>query len=156
MSQQSTDAADPESMSDRVQQSAREVAGQAAEQARNTAGRTSDRIRSEVDRRSTEGGERLGGVAGDVRSVGDELRAKGQEAPARVADRAAEGLDRLGGYLREGTSERFLDDVEEVGRRRPMVVLAGGVVLGFAAARVLKASSTQRYRGRATAAGGRS
>jgi hypothetical protein len=163
MSQRSTDAPTDtaahegaESASDRVQQGVRDVAGQAAEQARTTAGRTSERIRSEVDRRSTQGGERLGGVAGDVRSVGDELRAKGKDAPARVADEAAARIDRLGGYLREGDSDRFLNDVEGLGRRRPLVVVAGGVVLGVAAARLLKASSAQRYRGRAAAAGERS
>jgi len=38
-----------------------------------------------------------------------------------------------------------LRQAEDFGRRKPAAVIAGGVVLGFAAARFLKASSSRRY-----------
>jgi len=139
---------------------AREKAGEAAEQAKETAqslaGQAQDRIREQVDQRSTEAGEQVGSTAQDVRSVGEELRKQGKDRPAKVAEQAADRIDRAGTYLRESNAERILNDVESFGRSRPWAVLAGGVVAGLAAARFLKASSRERYSsqqaGRSTAA----
>ncbi|HEU4657504.1 MAG TPA: hypothetical protein VFR97_08265, partial [Capillimicrobium sp.] len=41
--------------------------------------------------------------------------------------------------------DRILSDVERVARDNPWAVIAGGVVLGFAASRFLKASSRKRF-----------
>jgi hypothetical protein len=135
-----------------VADQAREKAGEAAEQAKETAhslaGQAQDRIREQVDQRSTEAGERVGGTAEDIRAVGEELRNKGKDGPAKVADQAADRIDRAGSYLRESDAERILNDVENLGRSRPWAVLAGGVVVGLAAARFLKASSRERYSSR--------
>ena len=81
----------------------------------------------------------------DLRSVGEELRKQGKDTPAKLADQAAERVERVGSYLSESDAEEVLRDVEDFGRRQPLVLLAGGVVLGIAAARFLKASSSRRY-----------
>jgi hypothetical protein len=144
-----TDApADAGAGSHGVQDAAREAAGHAADQAREAAGRLGERARAEADRRSTEAGERLGQTAGDLRTVADELRAKGKDTPARVADQVAGRAERLAGYLRESDPERILHDLEDYGRRQPWVVVTAGVALGFLAARFLKASSGERYESR--------
>jgi ElaB/YqjD/DUF883 family membrane-anchored ribosome-binding protein len=127
---------------------ARDAAGQATDQARQVAGRAAERARAEVDRRSTEAGNRLGQTAGDLRTVANELREKGSETPARVADQVAERADRLADYLHESDSERILHDLEDYGRRQPWVVITAGLALGFVAARFLKASSGKRYESR--------
>jgi len=129
-----------------AQEKANEAASQAQDRAREVAGEARGRVRGEVDRRSTEAGDRIGGAAGDARSVAEELRKQGKDAPARYVEQAAERAERVGGYLRESDSERILRDVEDFARRRPWAVAAGGVVLGFAASRLLKASSGERYR----------
>ena len=85
-------------------------------------------------------------MAGDVRSVGEELRKQGKDGPAKVADQAAERADKLGGYLQDADAERILRDVEDFARRQPWAVVAGGLAVGFLASRFLKASSQQRYR----------
>jgi hypothetical protein len=128
-----------------AQQKAQEVASQAQDKAREAAGQARGRVRDQVDQRSTQIGEQVASNAGDVRSVADELRKQGKDTPARYAEQAADRAERLGRYLESSDGDRILRDVEDFGRRNPWAVAAGGLLLGFAASRVLKASSTQRY-----------
>jgi hypothetical protein len=124
---------------------------QVQEKAQEAAGQAQDMARRQVDQRSTQAGEKVSATADDMRSVGEELRKQGKEGPAELADKAAERTERLGSYLTESDSDKLLSDVEDFGRRQPLAVLAGGLVLGIAAARFLKASSRDRYRGRSAA-----
>jgi hypothetical protein len=117
---------------------AREGAGSAAATARS-------RARQQLDRRSTQYGERVAASAGDVRSVAEELRKQGKEGPAKAADKAAEQAERVGAYLRDKDADSLLADVEDFGRQRPWAVAAIGFFVGVAAARALKASSSNRY-----------
>jgi hypothetical protein len=112
---------------------------------------TKDRLREQVDQRSTQAGDRVSSAAQDARSVGEQLRRQGKEQPARLADQAADRAERLGSYLQESDADRILRDVEELGRKQPWAVVAGGLALGFVASRFLKASSRQRYESRSTA-----
>jgi ElaB/YqjD/DUF883 family membrane-anchored ribosome-binding protein len=129
-----------------TQEKAREVAGQAQEKAREAAGQARGRMSEEVDRRSTQAGEHVTSSASDARTVADELRNQGKDTPARYVEQAAERAERLGGYLQDNDGDRILRDVEDFARRNPWAVAAGGLVLGFAASRMLKASSSDRYR----------
>ena len=131
---------------EQAKEKASEVAGQAQEKAQEAAGQAKGRAREEIDRRSTEAGQQVKTTADDIRSVGEQLRSQGKEGPAKIADQAADRAQRLGGYLEGSDSDRILRDVEDFARRQPWAVVAGGVVLGFAAARFLKASSSERYR----------
>jgi hypothetical protein len=130
---------------DQAREKAQEAAGAAKEQAQQAAGQAKGALRSQVDQRSTDAGERVGGFASDVRSVGEQLREQGKDQPAKLADQAADRAERLGGYLRDSDADRILGDLEDFGRRQPWAVIAGGVALGFAASRFLKASSSRRY-----------
>jgi ElaB/YqjD/DUF883 family membrane-anchored ribosome-binding protein len=129
-----------------TQEKAREVAGQAQDRAREAAGQARGRVSQEVDRRSTQAGEQVSSSASDARSVADELRKRGKDAPARYVEQAADRAERFGGYLQESDGHRILRDVENFTRRNPWAVAAGGLLLGFAASRMLKASSGERYR----------
>ena len=80
-----------------------------------------------------------------MRSVGEHLRAEGKDKPAEIADKAAARVADLGDYLKRSDGDAILRDVERFGRERPWAVMAGGVVLGIAASRFLKASSSRRY-----------
>src|SRR4051795_373114 len=132
---------------------AQEVAGQAKDKAQEAAGQAKGRVREQVDQRSTEAGQQVSSTASDLRSVGEQLREQGKETPAKLAEQAAERTERLGSYLTESDADRILSDVEEYARKQPWAVVAGGLVLGFAASRFLKASSSQRYQQRTSTAG---
>jgi hypothetical protein len=132
---------------------AQEVAGQAQEKAQEAAGQARDRVREQIDQRSTTAGEQVSGHASDLRSVGDSLREQGKDQPAKLADQAAERLERAGGWLTESDADRILGDVEDFARKNPWAVMAGGLALGFAASRMLKASSTNRYSNAANGVG---
>ena len=137
-----------------AQEKAQQVVGDAKEQAKEQAQQVKQqaggRVKTEVDRRSTEAGERVKTQANDLRSVGEQLREQGKEGPAKVADQVAERAERVGGYLQESDGERILNDVEDLARRNPWAVVAGGIVLGIAASRLLKASSIERSQRRTT------
>jgi hypothetical protein len=132
---------DPDSATSKAQ----DAAGQAQEKAQQAAGQARNRVRDEVDTRSTQAGEQAETVANDVRSVGEHLRAEGKDKPAELADKAAARVADLGDYLKRSDGDAILRDVERFGRDRPWAVMAGGVVLGIAASRFLKASSSRRY-----------
>jgi ElaB/YqjD/DUF883 family membrane-anchored ribosome-binding protein len=133
-------------VTDQAKEKAQEAAGKAQEAADQAKGR----VREQVDQRSTEAGEQVSSTAGDLRSVGEELRKQGKDTPAKLAEQAADRTEKLGSYLTESDADRILHDVEDFARRQPWAVVAGGLALGFAASRFLKASSSQRYQQRSS------
>jgi hypothetical protein len=124
---------------------AQEAAQVAQDKAQEAKGAARDRVRTEVDTRSTQAGEQAQTVAQDVRSVSEHLRSEGKDKPAELADKAAERVADLGDYLKRSDGDAILRDVEQFGRQKPWAVMAGGLVLGIAASRFLKASSSRRY-----------
>jgi hypothetical protein len=139
---QPTDGSSAQQVKDQVKDAARAT----EERARSAAGQARSGLRDQVDARSTQAGDRIGGQAQDVRSVAEELRRQGKDGPARLADQLADRAEQVAGYLQRADGDRILSDVEDYARRYPWAVAAGGLVLGFAASRFLKASSSQRYR----------
>jgi hypothetical protein len=131
-----------------AQEKAQEFAGQAQEQAQQMTNQARNRLREQLDQRSSQAAERITTQASDLRSVSETLREQGKEGPANAAGKLAEYADRVGGYLRDRDSDALVADAEDLGRRQPWAVAAGGIVLGFAAARLLKASSSRRYASR--------
>jgi hypothetical protein len=130
---------------DQVKEQVREKAQVAQDKAKGAADQARGRLREQVDQRSTQAGERVSATAGDVRSVAEELRRQGKDTPARLIEQAAGQADRLSDYLKAASGERILRDVEDLARSKPWLVAAGGLTLGFAASRFLKASSSRRY-----------
>lgn len=134
------------STAEQAQEKAREVAGQAQEKMGQAADQAKGRIREQVDQRSTQAGEQITTQASDVRSVADELRKQGKDKPAQLAEQAADRAEKVGNWLTESDGDKILHEVEDFGRSKPWAIALGGLALGFAASRLLKASSEQRYR----------
>ena len=134
-------------LTDEAGQRAKEVAAQAQDKLQSTAGQVQTRVREQLNDRSTHVGSEIAQRASDLRSVGETLRERGEDGPARAADQLAGYVERAGGYLRENDADRFLADLEDLGRRQPMAIAAGGLALGYMASRFLKASGRSRYRG---------
>ena len=123
-----------------------EDTGQAKERVQNAKQEARGRLREQVDQRSTQAGEQVSSAAADVRSVAQELRMQGKDTPARYAEQAAEKAQQVGQRLQDASGDELLREVEDFARRNPWAVAAGGLVLGLAASRMLKASSGERYR----------
>jgi hypothetical protein len=145
MTQYPSDDAGEPTTTEQVKEQATEQVEAAREKARGAAQQARGRFRDQVDQRSTQAGERLAGTAADVRSVAEELRRQGKDTPARMVEQAAGQADRAADYLKQASGDRILRDVEDFARSKPWAVAAGGLALGFAASRFLKASSSRRY-----------
>jgi hypothetical protein len=118
---------------------------QVQEAAQTAASKTQDVVRNQVDQRSTQAGEEVSSVAESLRAVSEQLQEKDGARGAQLTGQAADRAEKIGEYLRESDADRLLRDAEDFGRRQPWLVLGGGVLLGIAAARFLKASSRDRY-----------
>src|ERR671915_1041274 len=140
-----TDYGTEPATTDQVKDQVKEKAEVAQDKARGAVGQARGRVSDQVDQRSTQAGERIAGTASDVRSIAQELRNQGKDAPANLAEQVAGQADRVGDYLKGASGDRILRDVEDFARRQPMLVAAAGLALGFAASRFLKASSSRRY-----------
>jgi hypothetical protein len=142
-----SETATADSTADQARDKAQEVGAQAKEKAQEAGVQARDRVRSEVDRRSTQAGEQAGSTAQALRQASDRLRQDGNEPIARGMEQVAERVESAGSWLRESDGDKILREVEDFGRRKPLAVVAGGLALGFAASRLLKASSRKRYQG---------
>jgi hypothetical protein len=116
------------------------VAGEAREAGRQAAHDARHVAREHLDKRSSAAGERVGEAAGDARGVAEHLRSTGREGPARLADEAAERMERFATYLRESDTDRILDDIRRVGRTRPAVLVAVAAAVGMVVGRLVRAS----------------
>src|ERR1700712_3620281 len=134
---------------EQVKDKAADVAGQAQEKAQQAAGQARNQVRTQIDQRSTDAGQKVSEQGSDLRAVGDQLREQGKDGPAKLADQAAHHVERAGSWLSESDADKILHDVEDAARQNPWAVVAGGIALGFAASRFLKASSSERYQARA-------
>jgi len=123
-----------QSTTEQAKQRAAEVKGQAQEKVR-------DVVEGQVDERSDQAADKIESVAGDVRAVSDSLQDRGQDAAARVVEQGADYAQQFSDYLRGSNSDQILNDVAAFARRQPWAVAAGGLLLGFAASRVLRASA---------------
>jgi hypothetical protein len=118
---------------------------QAKERVQGAAQQAKGRLSEQADQRSTQAGRQAGSMADDIRSVAQELRTQGKDTPARYAEQAADRVQSAGRWLENSDGDQLLRDVEDFARRNPWAVAAGGLALGLAASRMLKASSSKRY-----------
>jgi hypothetical protein len=125
-------------------QMAQNVTSQVTEGAEHAKQNLLEQGRQQLDDRTTTAGEQLSGFADVARKVASSLREEGNEPHAKAADTMAQKVEQVGSYLKDADSHKLLRDVEDFGRRQPVALAAGGVVLGLLAARFLKASSAQR------------
>ena len=124
-----------------VREAAQEQAGEAAEKGRGA-------LRRQVDDRSTMAGRQASSAAETLRQTAAQMRQEGDPQKARMAsfaDQGADRLDRVGSYLVEADADELLGRMEDVARQQPWLIAGAGLLVGIAAARVLKASSTDRY-----------
>ena len=126
---------------DTARQKTEEQAGQIVESGRSA-------LRTQIDQRSTQAGQEAQSLASSLRDTATQMRMEGdpqKERFAGIAESGAERLDRAGQYLNEASADELLHKVEDFGRQQPLLIAGAGLLLGIAAGRFLKASSTNRY-----------
>jgi alanyl-tRNA synthetase len=128
-----------------TQEKAQEATSQAKDAAQQAGQQAKSRVSEELDRRSSVVGEQATSIAEAIRKAAQQLHQEGKDSAAKPMEQAAERVESMGRWLREADGDRMLGEVEDFGRRKPGAVLAGGLLVGFALSRLLKASSTQRY-----------
>jgi hypothetical protein len=124
-----------------VRENVQAEAGDAVEKGRGA-------LRRQVDSRSTQMGQQAQSAADVLRQTAIQVRESGDQQQARYAQAAEAGadrLDRVGTYLRNSDADELLSKLEDGARRQPWLVAGVGLLAGIAAARFLKASSTERY-----------
>jgi len=129
-----------QSATEQAKEKVAEVASQAQDTVRGAVG-------DQVDQRSDQAAEKVESVADDVRAVSESLEDRGQDAAARIVEQGADYAQQLSDYLRRSGSDQILGDVESFARRQPWAVAAGGLLIGFAASRVLRASAASSTSG---------
>jgi hypothetical protein len=116
-----------------AKQTTSEVVGQVQQQAGTRLNRQKDEAASEIQK-----------VAGAVRQLGDQLGGQDQGPIAHYAaeygKKAADGLERLTNYLRQNDTKALVNEIENLGRRQPVLLIGGAFLLGLAGARFLKSS----------------
>jgi hypothetical protein len=102
-------------------------------------------VSQQVEQRSSQAARQLADVAEAFRRTGRGLHSEGNDGSARLVESISNRAEHLSRYLGQTSSDRLLQDVEHFGRRKPWLVIAGGMALGIASSRLLKASSKRRF-----------
>jgi hypothetical protein len=118
----------------------REVKDQVVDQAKNSFRQARDSATSSLTDSRKQAGDRIGTIAGAVRSTSGHLRSENQPGLANLADSLADHVERLSSYLRDRDLRAVRDDAENIARRQPGVAMGVALALGILAARFLKSS----------------
>ena len=137
------------SSSDGAVAHAKDVALEKTEDVRRKIGSSiSESVKTQADDRSTAIGEHVSTIASALQGTSSKLQESGEGAPAKALDAVTEQVRHLGDYLTNTSGESLLHDLEDAARRRPWATAAVMFGVGIAAARVLGASSRDRYESR--------
>lgn len=112
-------------------QNAGRTAGHVAERATGIGMQQADRIRMQA-------ADGIHQLASSVRSASSDL--SDQPAIANLATSAADGAERVAGFLRETDARDMVGAVEDMARRQPLIFVGGALLLGLAASRFIKAA----------------
>jgi hypothetical protein len=127
----------------RARETVGDTAQRAGDKAREAGATVQERVRDQVGERSTTAGEQADQVSQAVRDMSGQLRSQGNDLPSRAAEEVANRVEQFARYLRESDGNRIMSDIEDFGRRQPLVVAAVGLAAGVVAARLLKASGSR-------------
>jgi hypothetical protein len=112
---------------------------EAGESAGHLAQRATDLGIQQADRGRETAATGIEQMADSIRRVSLDMEGD-QPAIADAAQTAADQAERIARYLRETDAREIISTVEDVARRQPLVFLGGAFVLGFVAARFIKAA----------------
>ena len=115
----------------------------AQELASNVAANAQDKARRLVDEQKSAAADQVEDVARVLDSAAEQVERVLPEAAQYVRE-AASGVHRVSSAVRDQSIDDIFEMVTSFARERPATFLAGSVLMGFAAARFLKASADRR------------
>jgi hypothetical protein len=126
----------------------REVKNQVVDQAKNTFQQARDRASSSLGESKSQIADQFGTVADALRRTTEHLRSEDQQRIAGLTETVARQVDQVANYLRTKDARAMKQDLENLARRQPALMLGGALVLGLIGARFLKSSERGRERRR--------
>jgi ElaB/YqjD/DUF883 family membrane-anchored ribosome-binding protein len=132
-------------LKDQAAEKMHDAASAAEEKASEIREQGSLKLRDQFDQRSNAAGSQVRSLAEALRASGKQLNEQGNSGGARLAGQAADQVERVGRYLEQKSGDELMHDIEVFTRRRPWMLAGLGMLIGIAGARVVKASSDQRY-----------
>jgi ribosomal protein S15P/S13E len=124
----------------------REVKNQVVDQAKNTFQQARDRAGSSLGESKGQLAEQFGTIAQALRSTTEHLRSEDQQRIAGLTDTVARQIEQVADYLRSKDARAMRQDLENIARRQPALMIGGALVLGLIGARFLKSSERRRAR----------
>ncbi len=126
-------------MRDRVEEAASETYDSVKDRASGLVDDVRHQAERIVDRQKSTIADQIGGVAAALHSAANELSSREQPRMADCVMDVAAAIDGISAAVRDRHVGDLAHDVEDLARRNPGVFLAGSVLVGFAAARFLRA-----------------
>jgi hypothetical protein len=125
----------------------RDVKNQVVDQAKSTLQQARDRASSSLGESKNQFAEQFGTIADALRRTTEHLRSEDQQRIAGLTDTVARQVEQVADYLRNKDARAMRQDLENLARRQPALMIGGALVLGLIGARFLK-SSERRGGGR--------
>jgi hypothetical protein len=125
----------------------REVKNQVVDQAKNTYQQARDRASSSLGESKSQFAEQFGTIADALRRTTEHLRSEDQQRIAGLTDTVARQVEQVADYLRNKDARAMRQDLENLARRQPALMIGGALLLGLIGARFFK-SSERRGGGR--------
>jgi hypothetical protein len=118
----------------------REVKNQVVDQARNTYQQARDRASSSLGESKNQFADQFGTVADALRRTTEHLRSEDQQRIAGLTDTVARQVEQVADYLRNKDARAMRQDLENLARRQPALMIGGALLLGLIGARFFKSS----------------
>jgi hypothetical protein len=111
---------------------------------RKVADRFKEEGRDRLDRGKEAAAQQVDQVASALKSAGDELGAS--STLGNYANHFAGSIGRFGRHLRESSIEDLASDMQAAARRNPTMFVLGGLALGIALSRLIRAATSEASR----------
>jgi hypothetical protein len=115
---------------------------EAAEAWKETVVEQANQVRDKARSAKEHTGDRIRGVANQLRNVSDSLR-DDDPFTSKLAEQASRGIDGVAEYVSSTSAQSLIRDTEQLARRQPALFFGGAFLLGLVAGRFIKASSPQ-------------
>jgi hypothetical protein len=113
---------------------------QVVDQAKNTLQQARDRASSSLGESKGQFADQVRNIADALRRTTEHLRSEDQQRIAGLTDTVARQVEQVADYLSNKDARAMRQDLENLARRQPAVMIGGALVLGLIGARFLKSS----------------